>query len=67
MEATEVTGTYRYRIQGARLASETQDPPEEIIEAESELNAADAYFHLHGKRTLKLFRRVVAQRGIGNA
>lgn len=58
---------YRYRIRGARLASETKEPPEETIAAASELNAADAYFHLHGKRPLTLFRRVIEQRGVGHA
>jgi hypothetical protein len=49
---------YRYRIRGARLASETKPPPEETIRAASELNAVDAYFQLHGKRPIAAFSRI---------
>lgn len=52
------SGTYRYRVRGARLASETREPPEETIEAESELNAADAYFRQHGKRPIAVLQHI---------
>lgn len=52
------TPTYRYRIKGQRLLSDTREPPEEVIRAASELNAADAYFDLHGQRPIARFERV---------
>jgi hypothetical protein len=51
---------YTYRIRGQRLVGEQTDPPEEIVEGTSELNAADIYFLMHGKRRIALFQRVSA-------
>ncbi len=48
-----MTPTYRYRIKGFHR-------PPEIIRAASELNAADAYFSLHGACTIEHFERVPA-------
>lgn len=49
---------YKYSIRGERHVSDTQDPPQETIEATSELNAADIYFHRHGQRRLVRLRRI---------
>lgn len=49
---------YKYSIRGERQLSDTADPPQETIEATSELNAADIYFHRHGRRRLVRMRRV---------
>lgn len=52
---------YRYRIRGQRMVGEPANyPPEEIVEGTSELNAADIYFLMHGKRRIAVFERVVS-------
>jgi hypothetical protein len=50
--------SHKYRIRGQRLHGERTDPPEEIVEGVSELNAADIYFLMHGKRKIAVFQRV---------
>jgi hypothetical protein len=49
---------YKFNVRGERRGSETEAPPEEIIEATSELTAADLYWDKHGKRRLVRLRRV---------
>ena len=59
MPTRETAATlYKYRIRGQRLVGEPADPPEEIVEGTSELNAADIYFLMHGKRKIDVFQRV---------